>query len=111
MGRSGSCTALARTFADQAIAAVINRLGKRTARGHRWTAVRVCTLRNDHRIKAYREGERQERSELTVTEVAGLLSISAPTVIRLIRAGRLPASQACLGAPWIICQSDADAYL
>jgi excisionase family DNA binding protein len=103
--------ALARTLADQGVAAVINRLGKRTAKGHTWTAARICTLRKDHRIPAYREGERQERRELTVTEVATLLGISAPTVIRLIRVGRLPASQACLGAPWIIQQVDVDNYL
>ncbi|ABE35777.1 DNA binding, excisionase family domain protein [Paraburkholderia xenovorans LB400] len=103
--------ALARTLADQGVAAVINRLGKRTAKGHTWTAARICTLRKDHRIPAYREGERQERHELTVTEVATLLGISAPTVIRLIRVGRLPASQACLGAPWIIQQVDVDNYL
>ncbi|MFM0139816.1 recombinase family protein [Caballeronia grimmiae] len=103
--------ALARTLPDQAIAAVINRLGKRTARGHTWTAVRVCTLRHDHRIAAYREGERQERDELTIAEVANLLGVSAPTAIRLIRVGRLPASQACLGAPWIIRKADLDAYL
>lgn len=102
--------ALARTLPDQAIAAVINRLGKRTARGHTWTAVRVCTLRHDHRIAAYREGERQERDEVTVAEATNLLGVSAPTVIRLIRAGRLPASQACLGAPWIIRRADVDAY-
>ncbi|MEM5292389.1 helix-turn-helix domain-containing protein, partial [Paraburkholderia sabiae] len=52
-----------------------------------------------------------ERRELTVTEVATLLGISAPTVIRLIRVGRLPASQACLGAPWITQQVDVDNYL
>ncbi|WJZ79565.1 helix-turn-helix domain-containing protein (plasmid) [Paraburkholderia sabiae] len=103
--------ALARTLADQGVAAVINRLGKRTAKGHTWTAARICTLRKDRRIPAYREGERQERRELTVTEVATLLGISAPTVIRLIRVGRLPASQACLGAPWITQQVDVDNYL
>src|SRR6185437_2142027 len=60
--------ALARTLPDHAIAAVINRLGKRTARGHTWTAARVCTMRNHHHIATYREGERQERGELTVAE-------------------------------------------
>jgi excisionase family DNA binding protein len=102
---------LARTLPDQVIASVINRLGKRTARGHTWTAARVCTLRNHHHIATYREGERQERGELTVAEVSGLVGVSGPTVIRLIRVGRLSASQACPGAPWLIRQSDLDAYL
>lgn len=103
--------ALARTLPDQGIAAVINRLGKRTARGHTWTAARVCTLRNHHRIATYREGERQERDELTIAEVSRLVGVSGPTVIRLIRVGRLLASQACPGAPWIIRQLDVDAYM
>jgi excisionase family DNA binding protein len=103
--------ALARALPDQGIAAVINRLGKRTARGHTWTAARVCTLRNHHGIDTYREGERQERAELTVAEVSSLVDLSAPTVIRLIRAGRIPANQACPGAPWLIRQTDIDAYL
>lgn len=103
--------ALARTLGDQAIAAVVNRLGRRTAKGHTWTAARICTLRRDHRIAAYREGERQERGELTATETAELLGVSAPTVLRLIGLRRLPASQACHGAPWIIRQVDVDAYV
>lgn len=103
--------ALARTLPDQGIAAVINRLGKRTARGHTWTAARVCTLRNHHNIETYREGERQQRAELTVAEVSSLVGVSGPTVIRMIRAGRIPASQACSGAPWLVRQADIDAYL
>jgi excisionase family DNA binding protein len=103
--------ALARTLADQGIAAVVNRLGKRTAKGLSWTAARICILRKDHAISAYREGERQERNELNVTEVAALLGISTPTVFRLIRIKRLPATQACLGAPWILRRVDVEALV
>jgi excisionase family DNA binding protein len=103
--------ALARTLADQGIAAVVNRLGKRTAKGLSWTAARICILRKDHAIAAYREGERQERNELNVTEVAVLLGVSTPTVFRLIRIKRLPATQACLGAPWIFRRVDVDVFI
>ncbi|WP_220377537.1 helix-turn-helix domain-containing protein [Paraburkholderia sp. BL6669N2] len=103
--------ALARTLADQGIAAVVNRLGKRTAKGLSWTAARICILRKDHAIAAYREGERQERNELNVTEVAALLGISTPTVFRLIRIKRLPATQACLGAPWILRRVDVETFI
>jgi len=87
-----------------------NRLGKRTAKGHSWTAARVGILRHDHSIAVYREGERQERNELTAAEAAALLRISAPTVLRLIRTKQLPATQACIGAPWVIRRDDIDAY-
>lgn len=41
--------ALARTRPDLSIAAIINRLGRRTARGHTWTAARIGILRHDVR--------------------------------------------------------------
>lgn len=102
--------ALARTLPDLSIAAIINRLGKRTAKGHSWTAARIGILRHDHSIAVYREGERQERNELTAAEAAAFLRISAPTVLRLIRTKQLPATQACIGAPWVIRRDDIDAY-
>ena len=63
-------TVLARQMPDQAIAAVLNRAGKRTGRGNSWTRARVCVLRNHRRIPPYREGERAERGELTLEEAA-----------------------------------------
>ncbi|SAL87849.1 Helix-turn-helix domain protein [Caballeronia choica] len=103
--------ALARSLPDMAIASVINRLGKRTARGLTWTAARVCILRRDHSIPAYREGERQERNELNAAEVAAVLGVSGATVLRLIRIRELPATQACAGAPWIVMRTDVDALI
>jgi excisionase family DNA binding protein len=103
--------ALARSLPDMAIASVINRLGKRTARGLSWTAARVCILRRDHSIPAYREGERQERNELNAAEVAAVLGVSGATVLRLIRIRELPATQACAGAPWIVMRTDVDALI
>src|SRR6476659_1472934 len=39
-------TVFARQMPDQAIAAVLNRAGKKTGRGNGWTRARVCVLRN-----------------------------------------------------------------
>jgi len=94
--------ALARLMPDKAIAAVLNRAGKRTGRGNTWTQARVRSFRNDHGIAVYREGERAERGELTLQEAAARLSTSKMTVLRLIRAGVLRAHQICKGAPWVI---------
>ena len=104
-------TALARLQPDERIAAIINRLGHRTAHGYTWTATRVCSLRNNHGIASYREGERQERGELTVDEVAAALQVTPTTVLRLIRRKDLPAKQACRNAPWTIRQVDLDEFL
>jgi excisionase family DNA binding protein len=93
---------LARVQPDKLIASLLNRAGKRTAKGLPWTSNRVCTFRGDHQIPVYKEGERQARNELTLEEAAAQLKVSTMTVRRLIKGGILPATQACVGAPWII---------
>jgi len=60
--------ALARQQIDGAIAATLNRLGKRTGRGNPWTEARVCSFRSQHRVPAHRPGEMSERGELTLEE-------------------------------------------
>ena len=100
--------ALARLMPDPAIAAILNRAGKTTGRGHGWTRARVCSLRNHHGIPAHRLGERAERGEITLDEAADILRVSEATVRRLIQEQILPASQACKGAPWVIRAVDLD---
>ena len=76
------------------------------AKGNTWTELRVRAFRSNHGIPVYREGEREERNELTQTEAAARLNVSARTMNRLIRSGAVPARQACKGALWVI-QADA----
>ena len=102
---------LARLQPDERIAATINRLGHRTAHEQTWTAARVCAIRKGHGIAVYREGERQERCELTVDEAAATLQVTHTTVLRLIRQKDLVAKQACRNAPWTIRQADLDEFL
>jgi len=97
---------LARQMPDQAIASVLNRSGKSTGRGNSWTRSHVCSLRSKKGIAPYRDGERRERGEATLLEAAETLMVSTSTVLRMIRAGTLPANQLCKGAPWIIRLSD-----
>ena len=98
--------AMARQMPDMAIAAALNRAGKTTGKGNSWTRSRVASLRNDHSIAAYREGERVERGEATLNEAAETLAVSPATVRRLIAEGVLPANQSCKGAPWVIRTAD-----
>ena len=97
---------LSRMMSDSKLAALLNRLGKRTARGYSWTQGRVCAFRNDHSIPVYKEGERQLRGELTLDEAARFLQVSAMGVRRLIKRKILPAKQICVGAPWVILKKD-----
>jgi excisionase family DNA binding protein len=97
---------MARQMPDMGIAAALNRAGKTTTKGHSWTRTRVASLRKDHNIVVYREGERAERGEVTLDEAAEALSVSPATVRRLIVEGALPANQSCKGGPWAIRASD-----
>jgi len=90
---------LARIEPDARIASILNRNQRRTAHGQSWTARLICSLRNNHAISVYREGERQARGEMSVSEGAAALGVTPTTVLRLIRLKQLPATQACVGAP------------
>ena len=102
---------LARIEPDARIASILNRNRRRTAHGKSWTARRICSLRNNHAIPVYREGERQDRGEMSVSEAAAVLGVTPTTVLRLIRLKRLPASQACVGAPWNLLRADVERCL
>jgi excisionase family DNA binding protein len=99
---------LARHLSDKAIASLLNRLEVRTAKGLTWTQQRVVTFRCDHNVPIYRDGERAERGELLLQEAVNRLGVSKMTVIRLIKDGLLPAKQICVGAPYVIRETDLD---
>jgi excisionase family DNA binding protein len=101
---------LARVLPDATIATLLNRLGLPTAHGETWTARRVCSQRNDRGIAGYREADRHARGELLVSEVASALKLGYETALRLIRNGRLPATRACAGAPWVVRKEDLDEF-
>jgi len=102
--------ALARQIPDGLIASLLNRMGKRTAHGHTWTKVRVCTLRSDHQIAVYREGERAERGELTLEEAAAYVGLHVMAMRRLIARGEIAANQFSAGTPWVIRRDALDAF-
>ena len=96
---------LARCLPDPLIAGLLNRLGKRTGKGNRWTKGRVRSFRSDHGVAVYREGERQARGEWILAEAADRLAVDRSVIRRLIKSGVLPARQACKGAPWIMAEN------
>ena len=102
---------LARIEPDARIASILNRNRRRTAHGQSWTAKRICSLRNNHAIPVYREGERQARDEMSVSEVAVVLGVTPTTVLRLIHQKQMPATQPCVGAPWILNRADVEQCL
>ena len=99
---------LARIEPDARIAAILNKNQRRTAHGKIWTTKHICTLRSHHAIPVYGEGERQARGEMSVSEAAVVLGVTPTTVLRLIRLKQLPATQACVNAPWILHRADVE---
>ncbi len=99
---------LARILPDHSIAPLLNRLGKRSAKGQSWTQLRVRNFRGVHQIAVYRDGERTQRQELILHEAASRLGVHKMMVVRLIQDGLLPARQACVGAPYVIREDDLD---
>jgi len=99
---------LARQLNDAGITALLNRLGHRTGKGHTWTEMRVRSYRCDHGIAVYREGEREQRGEVTLEQAAKVLGVSTMTALRMIATGAITATQACRGAPWVIARSELD---
>jgi len=101
---------LARLQPDAMIASILNRIGHRTAHGERWSARSICSLRHRHAIDVYTLGEGRARSELTLNEAAAMLTVNATTLVKWIRAGRLPATQICPNAPWVLRQCDVESF-
>jgi DNA invertase Pin-like site-specific DNA recombinase len=101
---------LARIETDARIASILNRNRQRTAHGQNWTAMRVCSLRNHHAISVHKEGESGRRGEISVAEAAVLLGLTPTSILRLIHARHLKASQACANAPWVLLRSEVEQY-
>ncbi len=99
---------LARIQPDARIASILNRNQRRTVHGKIWTTKSICSLRNNHSIPVYGEGERQARNEMSVSEAALALGVTQTTVLRLIQMKQLLATQACTGAPWVLCRGDVE---
>jgi len=93
------------------IASILNRMGRRTAYGQTWNAVRICAIRQNYAIAVYCEGGRQARGELNVAEVPAALAVTETTVLRLAQRKILPAIQACANAPWVVRREDMERFL
>ena len=91
---------LAKGWTDPYIAAILNRIGRRTGPGNSWSETRVRTFRNQHSIAVFSAGT--ERPWLTMEESAQELGVSISVVRTMVRNGKLPARQVAKGIPWMI---------
>jgi DNA invertase Pin-like site-specific DNA recombinase len=94
---------LARHYPDAIIAGVLNRQGRRTARGLPFTANRVGNLRRHWQISRFRPPQASpEGQAVTVQKAAEILGVAPSTVHRWLADGFIAGEQTTLGAPWRI---------
>jgi hypothetical protein len=75
------------------IAGILNRQGRRTACGHRFTANHVATSRRHWKIPRFEPPATPPQGEvLTIAQAAGELGVAASTIHRLVNHGFIVAS-------------------
>jgi hypothetical protein len=94
---------LAVHYSDAVIAGILNRQGRKTAHGDRFTANKVGNLRRYWKISCFDPSSTPSDGELvTVSKAAKELGIAASTVHRWLSDGFIAGEQITPGAPWQI---------
>jgi DNA invertase Pin-like site-specific DNA recombinase len=94
---------LAVHYPDAIIAGILNRQGRQTALGDRFTQGKVGNLRRYWKIPRYEPSTRPEEGELvTVAKAAQILGIATSTMHRWLADGFVGGEQLTPGAPWRI---------
>lgn len=94
-------------YGDDIIAGVLNRGGRRTGKGNRWTRDRVASARKQHGI-AGQQKTKPDPDTLTMIGAARFCGVSNTTITRLIEAGVLACQQIAPFAPQEIRRADLE---
>ena len=98
---------LAVHYPDTVIAGILNRQGRRTARGHRFEGNRVGSLRTHWNIPCFvPKADAAEGELLTIKRAAIALGVAPSTIHRLLNDGIIAGEQITPGAPWRIRLTD-----
>jgi DNA invertase Pin-like site-specific DNA recombinase len=98
---------LAAHYPDATIAGILNRQGRRSARGLRFTATIVQGLRYHWGIACYQPPTTPPEGELvTIAKAAELLDVAPSTVHRWLADGFIAGEQVTPGSPWRIRVTD-----
>ena len=94
---------LAKLYPDDLIAGILNRQGRKTATGQRFTAGHVGNLRRYHKIDRYQsQADVSEGDLVTVQKAAEIVGVVPSTLHRWLNAGFIAGEQITPGAPWRI---------
>jgi DNA invertase Pin-like site-specific DNA recombinase len=94
-------------YPDTVIAGILNRQGRKTARGLRFEGNRVSSLRTHWGIPCFvPKTEAAEGELLTIKRAANALGVAPSTIHRLLNDGIIVGEQITPGAPWCIRLTD-----
>ena len=94
---------LAVHYSDDVIAGILNRQGRKTATGERFTAGHVGALRRYRDIPRFQATDEPAQGELlSVRRAAEILELAPSTLLRWLEDGFLAGEQITPGAPWQI---------
>ena len=99
---------MAGRYGDDEIARVLNKLGRRTGKGKRWSQERVATARRNHEIPGQTRAT-QDPEILSLGRAAKEFQTSDTTIKRLVASGLLTVEQVAPWAPWEIRRADLEA--
>jgi DNA invertase Pin-like site-specific DNA recombinase len=99
---------MAGRYGDDEIARVLNKLGRRTGKGKRWSQERVATARRNHGIAGQTRAA-PDPEILSLGRAAKEFHVSDTTIKRLVASGLLTVAQVAPWAPWEIRRADLDA--
>ena len=94
-------------YSDEEIARVLNRQGRRTGKGNRWTKNRVGSARRRYVINGHRR-PRPDPEVLSLQQAARYCEVSSTTIKRLVASGLLNRDQVAPWAPWEIKRADLE---
>jgi DNA invertase Pin-like site-specific DNA recombinase len=98
---------LAAHYPDSIIAGILNRQGRKSAYGHRFTANIVSSLRRQWDIPRFERAINPPEGELlNIKQIAAELGVAASTIHRWVNDGIIAGEQLTPGAPWRIRLTD-----
>lgn len=98
---------LAPHYSDAVIAGVVNRQGRRTVKGDRFTANKINGLRHYWKMPRHEPAATPAPGEpVTIEKAAGILHVAPSTVHRWLLDGFIVGEQITPGAPWRIRMTD-----
>jgi DNA invertase Pin-like site-specific DNA recombinase len=94
---------LAALYPDEVIAGILNRQGRKTASGERFTALHVGSLRRYRGIPRFEPSAEPPQGEVvSIRKAAQILGMNTSTIHRWLAEGFIAGEQITPGAPWQI---------